>query len=125
MKTLTLRQTQVFDFICASVKENGFPPTRIEIQVYFGFASQNSAQLHIETLERKGYLRITKDRARGISITPAAQNTLATPQSITERYWVLLEQDLNVMGKQMSIEAAKHMKSLLSQWLLNKIESNV
>ena len=63
---LSRRQKEILKFIRLSIRRDGLPPTRSEINQHFGFSSPNSAQCHLRALEKKGAIRITAGIARGI-----------------------------------------------------------
>ena len=65
---LTLRQQQVFDFICSAVDDAGLPPTRAEIARQFEFHSINAAEQHLRALARKGAIDLMPGTSRGIRI---------------------------------------------------------
>jgi len=67
---ITKRQGEVLLFIKAFDKKHQIKPTRSEIAFHFNFNSKNASNDHLKYLEAKGYLRIFKDIARGIVITP-------------------------------------------------------
>ncbi|MDT8409534.1 MAG: transcriptional repressor LexA [Wenzhouxiangellaceae bacterium] len=64
--SLSKRQSEILNFIRASIRRDGLPPTRAEINAHFGFSSPNSAQCHLQALQRKGAIRINPGMARGI-----------------------------------------------------------
>lgn len=68
MKPLTQKQFETLEFIRAHIESNGYPPTMREISDAFGWASANSAMLHIRALERKGFVIVTPGASRGIKI---------------------------------------------------------
>jgi len=49
MAKLTKRQGEVFDFIKGYIKENGMPPTAVEIGTFFDIYP-NGAWLHVQAL---------------------------------------------------------------------------
>lgn len=53
---LTNRQSQILDYITASIEERGFPPTLREIGQNFGIRSTNGVNDHLKALEKKGFL---------------------------------------------------------------------
>jgi len=63
---LSTRQAEILEFIRRFTRDEGLPPTRAEINHYFGFASPNAAQSHLRALEKKGAIRINPGLARGI-----------------------------------------------------------
>ncbi len=70
MNRLTEKQQQIFDFILASLREEGAIPTVREIARAFGFSSTNSVTTHLEALANKGYINRRPGAARNIEIAP-------------------------------------------------------
>ncbi len=68
MQTLTPRQTEILQFIKGFIAENGFPPTRADINRGLGFRSPNAAESHLRALERKGALELQAGSSRGIRL---------------------------------------------------------
>ena len=64
----TKRQQEVLEFIKTHLIEKAFPPTVREIASHFGFASPLSAQLHINALIKKGFLKKTPFKQRSLEI---------------------------------------------------------
>ena len=67
-RELTERQAQILSFLRASMDQNGFAPTIQDVANRFGFLSPNAALLHLQALEKKGYIRRVRGISRGISI---------------------------------------------------------
>ncbi|GBE04068.1 lexA repressor [bacterium BMS3Abin09] len=67
-KEPTKKQQSVLEFIKAHLIEKGFPPTVRETAAHFGFASPLSAQLHINALIKKGFLKKTPFKQRSLEI---------------------------------------------------------
>jgi repressor LexA len=67
-KELTEKQRAVLDFIKGHVVDRGFPPTIREICTQFGFSSPLSAKQHVDALERKGYIKKSPAKQRGIEV---------------------------------------------------------
>lgn len=76
---LTSRQTEILDFIRASLAERGAPPTRAEIVTQFGFASPTAADDHLRALAKKGAIELVPGAARGIRLREAAANDSGLP----------------------------------------------
>jgi len=74
MEKLTPKQKEVLDFISQSVSESGFSPTIRDIAKTFRI-SIGPVQRHVKALVRKGYLRHTPGKSRGIH--PASHKPLA------------------------------------------------
>ena len=73
MTALTKRQAEVLEFIMNQQRRAGCIPTVREIAEHFGFSSPNAAAQHLKLIEKKGYIRLLKGRARGI-VVPAASS---------------------------------------------------
>ena len=54
---LTAKQEQVLDFIKQHLMAKSYPPTVREICEAVGLKSTSSVHAHLETLEKKGYIR--------------------------------------------------------------------
>lgn len=65
---LTKKQQQVYDYIRQRVKEQGYPPAVREICEAVGLSSPSSVHAHLESLEKKGYIRRTPIKPRAIEI---------------------------------------------------------
>ncbi len=83
MIKLTHRQQQVLEGICKIAQEQGYPPTVREIGQRLGLRSSCTVQRHIEALERKGYLRRDKTKARTLEIIQSDDPTLKPIPMIT------------------------------------------
>ena len=68
MNKLTLRQTEVLDFIRSYIEETGYPPTRAEIAQKLGFKSANASEEHLKALARKGAIEMIPGTSRGIKL---------------------------------------------------------
>lgn len=68
IKTLTPAQQKVMKFILRYRDDKGYPPTRAEINMHFGWSSPNAASQHLRLMERKGYVRLIDNISRGIEI---------------------------------------------------------
>jgi len=73
---LTDRQQQVLEGIYKISQEKGYPPTVREIGDLLGLRSSCTVQRHLEALERKGYLKRDKTKARSLEILQADNPTL-------------------------------------------------
>lgn len=76
---LTNRQSQILDYISASIEERGFPPTLREIGEFFGIKSTNGVNDHLKALEKKGFL--LRDHLKSRAMRPIKQ-TPVTPMTI-------------------------------------------
>ena len=67
-QALTDRQQEVLDLIREHVRQWGMPPSRWELTRGLGFAFPSSVKPHLEALERKGWIRLTPGKDRGIQL---------------------------------------------------------
>ncbi len=68
MNKLTLRQSEVLEFIRSYIDETGYPPTRAEIAKELGFKSANASEEHLKALARKGAIEMIPGTSRGIRL---------------------------------------------------------
>lgn len=68
MKNLTEKQQLILDFIKSEVKTKGVVPSIREICTAFGLSSTSSVHVHLESLEKKGYIRRKEAKPRNIEI---------------------------------------------------------
>lgn len=66
---LTDKQNEILNFIKSFISENGFPPTLREIGRNFNISSTFGVKRHLDALKKKGYLNISSNASRAISIT--------------------------------------------------------
>lgn len=68
MDGLSKRQLDVLEGIRIIFQETGYPPTVRELGERIGLRSSCTVQRHLETLERKGYIKRHSSKARTIEI---------------------------------------------------------
>lgn len=76
---LTPRQRDILSFIEKAVREQGAPPTRVEIAQAFGFKSPNAAEEHLRALARKGVIELVGGTSRGIRLRGGAPRQVELP----------------------------------------------
>lgn len=95
---ITLRQRQVYEFICRFIELNSKPPTIAEIGKQFQMSSSASVHSILSALEREGLIKRTPNVSRGIEVLP---------QDITsERY------DIPLLG---TVAAGQPIEAILTQ----------
>jgi len=67
-KPLTAKQQMILDFLKAQIRQNGYPPTVREICDAVGLSSTSTVHAHLETLERKGFIRRSPAKNRSTEI---------------------------------------------------------
>lgn len=65
---LTKKQKETLDFIKKEIAKNSYPPTVREIAKAINVNSSATAYMHLNKLYEKGYLKIDKNKSRGISL---------------------------------------------------------
>jgi len=65
---LTNAQRKVLEFIEDHIEKVGYPPTVREVAERFGYRSPMAAKLHIDALVKKGALKKTPARSRGLEL---------------------------------------------------------
>lgn len=65
---LTVRQRQILDCIEASMRDRGYPPSVREIGESVGLTSPSTVHNHLNTLQKRGYLRRDPSKPRAIEV---------------------------------------------------------
>jgi repressor LexA len=73
------RKQRIIDFIAATTRQRGYPPSVREIAQAVGLASTSAVHHHLQALEREGMLERGASHSRAIRLTPMA--TLRTGPS--------------------------------------------
>jgi repressor LexA len=68
---LTSRQQEVYDFLLGFWQARGYPPSIREVASHFEFRSTRAVVDHLGALERKGWIRRTRERSRAIEFPNA------------------------------------------------------
>jgi repressor LexA len=71
---LTERQREIFDAIRTFIRENGCAPSVKEIGASVGISSTNGVVKQLDAMERKGYIRRQRGRARSIQLIESEQS---------------------------------------------------
>jgi repressor LexA len=79
MSDLTPRQQRILDFIAATVRERGYPPTVREIGEAVGLTSSSSVHAQLANLERRGMLHKDPTKPRAISTNEPRLEGVAVP----------------------------------------------
>jgi len=88
------RKVKILDYIAATLRARGYPPSVREIARAVGLASTSAVHHHLLILEREGYLERGAAQSRAIRLTPTAAIKLGltselVPQSTTAESRVL------------------------------------
>jgi len=66
------RKVRILDFIAATLRARGYPPSVREIAQAVGLASTSAVHHHLQILEREGYLERGAAKSRALRLTPTA-----------------------------------------------------
>jgi len=82
------RKVKILDFIAATLRARGYPPSVREIARAVGLASTSAVHHHLQILEREGYLERGAAQSRAIRLTPTAAIQMGlthelVPQSVS------------------------------------------
>jgi repressor LexA len=66
------RKQRIVEYIAATIRERGYPPSVREIAQAVDLASTSAVHHHLQALEREGYLERGASTSRAIRLTPAA-----------------------------------------------------
>jgi DNA-binding MarR family transcriptional regulator len=72
LPNLTRKQRKVFDFIVEFHRREHRTPVLREVAEHFGYSSLSTVNEHVGTLQMKGYLTRTHNKAGSIIICPEA-----------------------------------------------------
>lgn len=78
-----LRKQRIIDYIAATVRESGYPPSVREIAAAVGLASTSAVHHHLSALEREGKLHRDATQSRALRLTPAAMLSTAGGGGLT------------------------------------------
>jgi repressor LexA len=77
VEELSERQRQTLEYIAATVTERGYPPSVREIGEALGLASSSTVHSHLQSLQRKGYLKIDPTKPRALEVLYDSETGLA------------------------------------------------
>ena len=77
-QTLTAKQEQILNCIKQSLKDKGYPPSVRELCLAVGLSSTSTVHSHLNTLEKKGYIRRDPSKPRTIEVLDEEVNWLST-----------------------------------------------
>lgn len=66
------RKQRIIDYIAATLRARGYPPSVREIAAAVGLASTSAVHHHLSALERDGYLERGATQSRALRLTPHA-----------------------------------------------------
>ena len=75
------RKQKIIDFIAATVRDRGYPPSVREIAAAVDLASTSAVHHHLQSLEREGFLERGASHSRALRLTPQAAVRAGLPES--------------------------------------------
>ena len=79
MKTLSVRQKKVLDFISNFIDNKGYAPSVRDVAGGCGISSSSVTQYHLNVLEREGYIRRDRDISRSVGLLKKATGLNMVP----------------------------------------------
>lgn len=76
-QTLTAKQEQILNCIKQSLKDKGYPPSVRELCLAVGLSSTSTVHSHLNTLEKKGYIRRDPSKPRTIEVLDEEVNWIS------------------------------------------------
>ena len=67
-----LRKQRIIEYIAATLRARGYPPSVREIAIAVDLASTSAVHHHLSALEKEGYLERGAARSRALRLTPTA-----------------------------------------------------
>ncbi len=68
MQALTRREKEVYDYICATIEQNGYSPSVRDIRDNLGIKSTSTVHSYINRLEEKGYIHKEEGKSRTLTL---------------------------------------------------------
>lgn len=100
---LTKKQRELFDYLEAFIKSNGYAPSYREIMHALGYKSVSTVSTHVQGLITRGYIKKSQDEARSLEIIPAPS------EADTHQAWLkrTLQRKLRTLEEQNTDQARK------------------
>ena len=93
------RKVKILDFIAATLRARGYPPSVREIAKAVGLASTSAVHHHLLILEREGYLERGAAQSRAIRLTPYAALRLGLASELVPQSAAMEAHTLPVIGE--------------------------
>jgi repressor LexA len=93
------RQVKILDYIAATLRARGYPPSVREIARAVGLASTSAVHHHLQILEREGYLERGAAQSRALRLTPQAAIRLGLSSELVPQATARESYALPVIGE--------------------------
>ena len=94
-----LRKQRIIEYIAATVRDSGYPPSVREIAAAVGLASTSAVHHHLSSLEKEGKLERDATQSRALRLTPAATLSSGAGSDILARGPAPETQAIPVIGE--------------------------
>jgi repressor LexA len=116
MQPLTRKKKEVYDYICATLEENGYSPSVRDIRDNLGIKSTSTVHSYLGKLEEKGYIRKEDGKSRTLTLeggvkSPKNKNRIPILGQVAAGLPILAEQ--NIEGYIDFVPAEKRIQSEL------------
>jgi len=75
------RKQKIIDFIAATVRDRGYPPSVREIAAAVDLASTSAVHHHLQALEREGFIERGASHSRAVRLTPSGMTRAGLTES--------------------------------------------
>src|SRR5262245_44981821 len=93
------RKVKILDYIAATLRARGYPPSVREIARAVGLASTSAVHHHLQILERAGYLERGASQSRAIRLTPTAAIRLGLTSELVPQATTADSRVLPIIGE--------------------------
>jgi SOS-response transcriptional repressor LexA len=118
---LTRKQSAALDFVQGRLRETGIPPSFQEIADALGLKSKSGVHRLLSALERDGYIRRIKRRARCMEVVRLYSPPASAPPPFIARQTVTLNSEILTLtdryAAQESISRDTATNQIMREWL--------
>src|SRR3989344_5891729 len=107
---LTKKQKKILDYIQGCYQKNGYSPSHEEIRKHFKLSSVSTVNHYTKILQKKGYIKRTKNTARGVEI--GEKNVMIT---IPFKGYIAAGQPIEAVEEYETITVPKNLVSVSGQ----------
>ena len=93
------RKLRILDYIAATLRARGYPPSVREIARAVGLASTSAVHHHLQILEREGYLERGAAQSRALRLTPTAALRLGLTSELVPQSGSVSSHVLPIVGE--------------------------
>ena len=94
-----LRKKRIVEYIAATVRDHGYPPSVREIAAAVGLASTSAVHHHLSALEREGVLERDATQSRAMRLKPSAALTVGVGTDVLTHRAETTTRTLPIIGE--------------------------